>query len=213
MRIYMIRHGRQESRLCNVNVGLDPAGFRQAALVGERLAGKGIGIVYSSGLIRAEETAETANIYWNAERAIRPELREISFGHMEGLGDEEIAEKFKDFQAEQALMKTDLPYPGGECAADVVRRVLPFLEELKRCGHDKAAVVTHGGVIRSITAWILGMKLAEWRLLGSDLENSSITELSYDNVHDRFRLERFNDYAHLEKFPELLRENWKEDKE
>ncbi|WP_347559913.1 histidine phosphatase family protein [Clostridium sp. AM58-1XD] len=95
----------------------------------------------------------------------------------------------------------------------MVRRVLPFLEELKRCGHDKAAVVTHGGVIRSITAWILGMKLAEWRLLGSDLENSSITELSYDNVHDRFRLERFNDYAHLEKFPELLRENWKEDKE
>ena len=210
MRIYLIRHGRQESRLCNVNVSLDPAGFRQAALVGERLAGKGIEIVYSSGLIRAEETAEAANMYWNAERAARPELREISFGQMEGLSDEEIAEKFRDFQTEQALMKTDLPYPGGECANDVARRVLPFLEELKACGHENVAVVTHGGVIRSITAWILGMDLARWRLLGSDLENCSITELTYDQDYDRFRLERFNDYAHLEKYPELLRENWKE---
>ena len=210
MRIYMIRHGRQESRLCNVNVSLDSAGFRQAALLGERLAGAGIEIVYSSGLIRAEETAETANLYWNAERTVCPELQEISFGLMEGLSDEEIARKFGDFQKEQAMMKTDLPYPGGECAGDVVRRVLPFLEELKGCGHEKAAVVTHGGVIRSITAWILGMNLAQWRLLGSDLENCSITELSYDKAHDRFRLERFNYYGHLEKFPELLRENWKE---
>ena len=40
-------------------------------------------------------------------------------------------------------------------------------------------------------------------------ENCSITELAYDRKYDRFRLERFNDHAHLEPFPELLRENWK----
>ena len=70
-------------------------------------------------------------------------------------------------------------------------------------------MVTHGGVIRSMTAWVLGMDPAKYRLLGKDLENCSITELAYDRKYDRFRLERFNDHAHLEPFPELLRENWK----
>ena len=37
MKLYLIRHGRQSSKLCNVDVDLSEAGFRQAALVGERL--------------------------------------------------------------------------------------------------------------------------------------------------------------------------------
>ena len=36
MRIYLIRHGRQNSPLCNVNVPLSDAGKRQAELLGER---------------------------------------------------------------------------------------------------------------------------------------------------------------------------------
>ena len=40
------------------------------------------------------------------------------------------------------------------------------------------------------------------------MENSSITELTYDPELDQFRLERFNDYANLEKYPELLRAAW-----
>ena len=35
MRIYLIRHGRQNSPLCNVNVPLSDAGKRQAELLGE----------------------------------------------------------------------------------------------------------------------------------------------------------------------------------
>jgi len=42
MRLYLIRHGRQCSQLCNVNVDLALEGFRQAELLGERLAGEKI---------------------------------------------------------------------------------------------------------------------------------------------------------------------------
>ena len=59
--LYLIRHGRQSSRLCNVDVDLSPQGSRQAALVGQRLAGADIRIVYSSALIRAAQTARIAN--------------------------------------------------------------------------------------------------------------------------------------------------------
>ena len=210
MKIFLIRHGRQCSKLCNVDVDLSEEGYRQASLLGERLFHENIQVVYSSNLLRAVETAQAANLYWNVEHIIRPELREISFGHMEGMDDRDIAVKYRDFKAQQALMEEDLPYPGGECAADVIRRAGPVLERLAESGHERIAVVTHGGVIRTMAAWYLGMPLEKWRLLGKDLENTSITQLKWDRGHRRFTLERFNDYAHLEACPELLRKNWKE---
>ena len=97
MKIYLIRHGRQSSRLCNVNADLSEAGFCQAALVGERLFPEKIQAVYSSDLIRAVQTAQAANLYWNAEHIVCPKLREISFGDMEGMSDAEIAVVFNDF--------------------------------------------------------------------------------------------------------------------
>ena len=208
MKIYLIRHGRQSSKLCNVNVDLSEEGFRQAALVGERLFPEKIQAVYSSDLIRAVQTAQAANLYWNVEHMVRPDLREISFGDMEGMSDGEIAVKYRDFKLQMEKMEEDLPYPGGECAADVVHRALPVFEELVNSGYERVAVVTHGGVIRSMAAYYLGLDLAKWRILGKSLENCSITELNWDGASGRFTLERFNDYAHLEPYPDLLRKGW-----
>ena len=208
MKIYLIRHGRQNSRLCNVNVDLCEEGYRQAALLGERLFREKIQAVYSSDLLRAVETAQAANLYWNVEHIIRPQLREISFGDMEGMSDEEIAVAFQEFKEQQSRMEEDIPYPGGECAEDVIRRAEPVLREIVNSGYERVAVVTHGGVIRSLAAGILEMPLAKWRLLGKNLENCSITELSWNEKEDRFTLERFNDYAHLEGHPKLLRSSW-----
>ena len=183
-------------------------GFQQAALLGQRLASEGIQIVFSSALTRAVQTAQAANLYWNVEHYMYPELNEISFGEMEGLSDEEIALRFRDFQQEQAKMEYDIPYPGGESAGDVVRRVIPVFRQIRESGYEKVAVVTHGGVIRSMTAHFLGMDMAKWRTLGTSLENCSITELNYSPRLRRYTLERFNDYAHLQPYPQLLRSAW-----
>lgn len=208
MNIYLIRHGRQSSKLCNMNVNLSAAGRRQSALVGERLAFAGIEAVYSSHLIRAVETAREANRYWNAKHIIRQELREISFGDMEGMADEEIAVKFGDFKKEQERLEHDIPYPGGECAGDVMKRAIPVLEEIAASGNQNVAVVTHGGVIRTVTSALLHMEPKYYRLLGNSLENCSITEVHWNEKTGRFLMERFNDYAHLEPYPELLRASW-----
>ena len=129
---------------------------------------------------------------------------------MEGLSDQEIQDRFGDFKRELKKMERDLPYPGGECVGDVIRRVMPVLRRIGSGPERRVAVVTHGGVIRSVAASILGMEPAKYRLLGNSLENCSITELRMDRADGRFTLERFNDYAHLEKYPELLRSGWKE---
>lgn len=208
MNIYLIRHGRQNSKLCNIDVDLSEEGRHQSALVGERLATIGMEAVYSSHLIRAVETAREANRYWNAKHIIRQELREISFGDMEGMADEEIAAIYGDFQKEQARLEQDLPYPGGECAGDVMKRAIPVLEEIAASGYQNVAVVTHGGVIRSVTSALLHMEPKYYRLLGNSLENCSITEVHWNEKTGRFLMERFNDYAHLEPYPELLRASW-----
>ncbi len=208
MNIYLIRHGRQDSRLCNVDVDLSPEGYRQAALVGERLAGQGIQMVCSSALKRAVQTARAANLFWNVTHVVEPDLREIDFGLMEGLSDEEILERFGEFKREQQKMEQDLPYPRGECAGDVIRRAMPVLERITQRPEERVAVVTHGGLIRSVVSHILGMEPGTCRLLGNSLENCSITELRFDRETGRFTLERFNDYAHLEHEPRLLRSGW-----
>jgi probable phosphoglycerate mutase len=208
MNIYLIRHGRQCSKLCNVNVDLAEEGYHQAALLGERLVPACIDAVYSSNLLRAVQTAEAANLYWNTDHIIRPELREISFGDMEGMADEDIAVRFADFKKQQDLMKEDIPYPGGECAGDVITRALPVFEEIAASGFNNVAVVTHGGVIRSMISHFLGMEPYQYRLLGNTLENCSITQIVWNKDKQRFTMERFNDYAHLEPFPQLLRSSW-----
>ena len=106
------------------------------------------------------------------------------------------------------VMEYDIPYPGGESAGDVVRRVIPVFRQIRESGYEKVAVVTHGGVIRSMTAHFLGMDMAKWRTLGTSLENCSITELNYSPRLRRYTLERFNDYAHLQPYPQLLRSAW-----
>ncbi|MBQ2105792.1 MAG: histidine phosphatase family protein [Lachnospiraceae bacterium] len=209
MRILLIRHGRQESPLCNVDVPLAEEGRRQAELLGERLAGKQIDAVWSSNLIRAVETADIINEKLNVERVIREELKEISFGDMEGLSDEVIADRYEDFLRARLKLERDMSYPGGECAAEVLARVLPIMKEITSKDYETVVIVTHGGVIRSLVAHYLGMDLARVPLLATQLENCGITEL-WTRKHDgRIILNRFNDASHLEGHPELLRGGWK----
>jgi len=208
MNIYLIRHGRQSSSLCNVNVGLAEEGYRQADLLGKRMASYHIDALYSSHLIRAIETAEVINQYVKQQHMIRNDICEISFGALEGNTDDYIMENYFDFKTEQMKLEEDIAYPGGECGADVYKRAMNTIDEIIKSSKHNVAVVTHGGVIRSLIAGLLGIDMNKKLLFGVSLENSSITQLIYDANYKRFYLQRFNDYSHLEVEPELLRRNW-----
>ena len=207
--IFFIRHGRQSSRLCNVDVSLDDAGRRQAALAAERLRTYEIGKLYTSGLKRAVETAEILGSRMGLSPVVVEEFREIDFGAMTGKEASVIVKEYADFRRERALQTSDLPYPGGECGADVVARAMPRLEQICRGPEQRVAIVAHGGVIRSLCAYLLETDLKNKLKFAIDLENTSITQLSYDEERGLYYLERFNDFAHLERYPELLRNSWK----
>ena len=130
MRIYLIRHGRQNSPLCNVNVPLSDAGRRQAELLGERLKKESIDAVWSSDLIRACETADIINEKLHAPRLIREGLREISFGDLEGLSDDVILERCYAQNMGGGTYKSNLP---------------DNLEIIKEAGYKNVMVDTDGG--------------------------------------------------------------------
>lgn len=207
---FLIRHGRQCSKLCNVDVALDEVGRKQAGLLAERLTHYGIEKIYSSDLIRAKETAEIIQEKCNVEREILPDIQEINFGGFTGKTDEEIRNVYGEFRKERALHKEDLAYPeGGECGRDVVNRVMPQLKKLCLREENRVAIVTHGGVIRSVCAEILNADQKDKLKFAMDMENTSLTHIIYDENREFFILERFNDFAHLEGKEELLRKNWK----
>ncbi|MBH1942251.1 histidine phosphatase family protein [Mobilitalea sibirica] len=206
--LYLIRHGRQNSSLCNVDVELSTEGRAQAEQLRERLTRYNIDALYSSNLIRAVETAKIINQSLHLPHMIKEELREISFGFMEGKSDEYNNEHYKDFKEEQYKLLEDIPYPGGENGTSVYERAMPVIQELVQGDKKNIVVVTHGGTIRVLLAALFGKNQAKRFLFGVSLENTSITQLVYHPDYDRFYLERFNDFAHLESHPKLLRRNW-----
>ena len=213
IKLYFIRHGRQNSGLCNVDVPLDDAGVRQAKLVAKRLRAYDIDKLYCSHLIRAKQTAEYIGEELGLESNIEEDLREISFGDMEGLDDVQLKEKFADFLIERKKAKEDIPNPGGESGQDVFNRAMPvvrkIIDEAKTNDYKSIAIVSHGGLIRSFVAGVLEAPFAKKLCIGKDLENCSITEINYDDETGNFIVERVNDYAHIEAEPELLRKYFK----
>lgn len=208
--IYLIRHGRQCSKLCNVDVALDDVGRQQAVLAGKRLVSYRIEKLYCSELVRARETAEIINASLGVPCEVLPDIQEIDFGGFTGKTDEVIRDTYGEFRKKRSMHTEDLPYPeGGECGRDVVMRVMPQLQELCRRPENRIAIVTHGGVIRSVCAEILHTGQRHKLKFAIDMENTSFTELIYDEQRGFFILERFNDFAHLEGRTELLRANWK----
>lgn len=208
MNIYLIRHGRQCDTRCNVDVPLSVEGEHQAELLGERMQTWGIEKLYSSDMIRARQTAEIVNKYLQIPHQIVPAFRELNFGDMEGMDDDEIQIKFAGFKVEQDKLGQDMRYPGGESAGDLVQRAMPALIEAAKGSERKIAIVCHGVWIRAVLCHILGIDMAKWRILGVSFENASISQINYYAQKQSFTLEVFNDFAHLEPYPELLRSAW-----
>ena len=129
--IFLVRHGRQCSKLCNVDVSLDESGRKQAELAGKRLISYQLEKLYCSQLIRAKETAEIIGRFVNLPVEEVADIEEIHFGGFTGKTDDRIRMEYAEFRKERASHKEDLPYPeGGECGRDVVKRVMPKIKQI-----------------------------------------------------------------------------------
>lgn len=153
-----VRHGvtpwnRSKRAQGHADIDLDAEGKRQAEVVAAELAAFDITAVYSSDLARAVHTAEPIARKHNLPLEVDAGFREIDQGEWTGLDPDAISKRWPGLWARRSWC----PRPGGESPTDVLRRAGASLERVvSEHPAGTIVVVTHGGLIRWVSAEALG---------------------------------------------------------
>jgi probable phosphoglycerate mutase len=159
--LWLARHGETAWTLSRQHTGrtdlpLTEAGEAVAReVLAPKLAGVEFGLVLSSPLVRARETARLAGF----EPQIDDRLREFDYGEYEGLTSDEIQARRPGWD-----LWTD-GCPGGESAEDVGARMDALIAERLRADGERVLVFGHGHALRILAARWLGLAPREGRVL------------------------------------------------
>lgn len=207
-RIYLVRHGATdltaEDRFAgSTNVPLSEEGRRQVAGLAERLRNETLDAIYASPLDR---TVETARIIAQPHELVpvpEPGLREIDYGHWEGLRRSDVETQFAQ---EYAIWQED-PFTigpaGGESGVNVLNRALPCIRRIvEQHRHRTVLVVSHKGTNRLIISSLMGFDVRGYR----DRLDQSPAALSIIDFmsESRARLRLLNDVSHYQGVPERI---------
>mgnify|MGYP001814678996 FL=1 len=204
-RIFLVRHGATtltaEDRFAgSSDVSLSEEGRRQVTSLAQRLENEDLHAVYCSPLERTVETASILASPHQLEPATETGLREIDYGHWEGLRRSEIETRFADeYTAWQEDPFTIAP-SDGESGVSVLNRALPVMRRIVETNrHKNILVVAHKGVNRILISSLLGFDVRGYRdRLDQSPAGLSILDFMGD-VHARLRL--LNDVSHYEGIP------------
>ena len=181
-KVVLVRHGetawsRTGQHTGLTDIPLSQAGEYKAELLRDPLAAIRFGLVLTSPLGRARETARLAGF----PAAVPDEnLLEWDYGAYEGITSKEIA----DERGEPWSIWTDGVPPGetpGESAADVQRRALAVCERVQINLEQGQQVLcfSHGHFLRALAATWLGLEVKDGALLA--LDTASISVLSFEH--------------------------------
>ena len=206
-RLVLIRHGESNTTVARVIggprscTGLSDLGRTQAERLRDRLAASHeleADVLYASDYPRAIETAEV----------IAPALgglevqREPGFGEhdpgpdIDGMGFDEFIERHG--QPDWLGDPHGVTFPGGETVAEFHHRVGKTLHLILRRHPDSTIVICcHGGVVDAVFRACLNVRAVGGFMLFT--KNTSLTEL-VSVSSGGWRLERYNDAAHLAGF-------------
>lgn len=159
MKVYLVRHGQTigdiEDRYGgDYDDSLTDEGEIQALKLADQLKDAGIQAVLCSPKIRAKQVAEIFKSAIGCEVNVLENLRERNqYGVLTGLIKSEAKEKSPDLVEEVKDYRNTIE--GAESYEDFRRRVEKVFGEFTSVPYSTIAVVTHGGVIRTIFREIL----------------------------------------------------------
>jgi probable phosphoglycerate mutase len=152
-RIVAIRHGETawnvDTRIQGqLDVPLNDKGQWQARRLADALADEGVGIVYSSDLQRAWQTAQPLAERLGLVPRPEPRLRERAFGVFEGLTWAEIERDHPEASERWRRRDPEFGPPGGETLSAFYERCVSAITALaQRHPGEGIALVAHGGVL------------------------------------------------------------------
>ena len=173
MDLYLIRHGesvtnREKAHAGWLPVPLTDLGVSQAKAVGELLRDIPFDRFYCSDIYR---TVQTFNYAFGEDhpREYSELLRELNSGDLAGKLHTECAREYGElYDHVRATWAFDLV--GGENSGHAIARGAEFLRQMEALPEDVkyVAAVSHGGLMRSIAAGLLGKPLGGFPLMVSN---------------------------------------------
>ena len=204
-RIFLVRHGAttltaDERFAGSSKVSHSEAGRRQITSLAQRRENEALHAVYCSPLDRTVETASILATPHDLTPVHEPDLREIDYGHWEGLRRSEIEAGFADEYAAWQEDPFTIGPRHGESGVNVLNRALPVMRRIVEDNrHRNVLVVAHKGVNRILISSLLGFDVRGYRdRLDQSPAGLSILDFMGD-VHARLRL--LNDVSHYEGIP------------
>ena len=157
MKLYVVRHGESETNRRGywtgwLDVALTDKGLEDAKRAGEVIGGVAFDKVYSSDLIRARKTAETALPDCSYEAT--PLLREINVGDIAGKPLTVMTPEMRKIAAEFGY--GDM---GGESTAQLNGRIREFMEQVESLDCENVAAFSHAGWLRGMLDQVVGIRL------------------------------------------------------
>ena len=199
-RLLLVRHGITEYNSSlkfagSTDIDMSPDGYQQVEKLRDRLQKEKIDAVFCSSLKRARRSAEVIANGHDVEITAIPDLREVDYGHAEGLTFDEITRHYPEIAELMVNRSLQISFPGGDGFAELEERIKRFIDKLKQFTPEQTVlVVSHGGPLRALVCLLLEMGLQCWWRLRFDNASLSIVE-TYP--HGAI-LNLLNDVSHLE---------------
>ena len=170
--IFLIRHGLTNENTKGIILGESPfelnsIGATQALNCAKEFGSIPIRTIFSSPIVRADQTAKIFSKELGVPVEISEELTEVGCGDwvgkpFEAMHHTSIWPKHVENPFESHL-------PGWEKLTDCYRRSTSFLQKiLENCEQDHIIVVSHGDIIRLMIAWALQIERRYYRRLYID---------------------------------------------
>lgn len=202
-RLFLVRHGQTpwnaERRYQGItDIPLSEEGIRQARLLAEEFKNTHIDVIYSSPLQRAYDTAKEIAKIKNMDIIVENSFIEIDYGHWEGKTIQELSEMHGDYHLKVLKHAGDdrYPFPGEGSFKNALNRIIPDLDRIMKEDEGKSVmIVAHGGILKLITIYLLGLDVGFYPRFWMDNTGINI----FDERFGELTLIRLNDKTHLRK--------------
>jgi probable phosphoglycerate mutase len=206
--LILIRHGEtawnRELRFQgHADVPLNDMGHEQARRLGLRLASEtAVQHIFSSDLMRAQQTAAPGAQQLSLPVATSAALREQFFGVVEGMRSDEIQSLHPRAWEEWLEFREDHAMPEGETPREFHARIIAALGNIASEHRGRhLIVVTHGGVLDMVWRTARGLSLSGPRR--SDIPNAGFNRIRIADPSrpDDIEIVEWADTRHLADLP------------
>jgi len=207
--IFLIRHGRTEWNKKEIfrghlDISLDEIGKAQAEATGRVLQEVNLGIIYSSPLTRALQTAHIIKKYQSEDVKIVPHagFLDLSYGKWEGKTHKEVRETYPELYQLWEREPHKVMIPGGETLSRAGERSWQTLQYIFSIYKGSfIGIVSHRVINKLLICKILGIDESGFWKIKQD--PCCINIIKFCN--GKFAILRLNDTCHISSLKENLR--------